>query len=319
MRAAVLTSFGQPLQLVDRPDPSASGEQVVVRVRACGVCGSDVHLSDGKLGQRDLPLVLGHEIAGDAEGLGSVLVYGMWGCGSCTWCQRQEYQFCARAVSPGFERDGGYAEALVVPSPRFLVPLFGLDPVRAAPLADAGVTSYRAVRRATAGLDDGAPVLVIGAGGLGQFAVQWLRCLTTARVLVLDLDEQKLQRAVDLGADEVFRSAEHIRPVRAVIDLVGTDGTLATGARLVEAGGSLVLVGEAGGSLRFRIGCVPWETSFTTSIWGSIADLRDVVDHVRAGAIEWNVETMPLDDAEEALHRLRTGQADGRLVLVPGT
>jgi len=241
----------------------------------------------------------------------------MWGCGLCQWCLREDFQFCREAVSPGFERDGGYAEAVVVPSSRFLVPLHGLDPVRAAPLADAGVTSYRAVRRATVGLPSGASVLVIGAGGLGQFAIQWLRLLSDSRVVVLDLDETKLQRAVELGADEVYESTEHIGPVQAVVDLVGTNSTLSSGTRLLDPEGIFVLVGESGGSLHFKVGEVPWEASYTTSLWGSIADLRQVVGYARAGEIEWNVETMSLDNANEALDRLRTGQVSGRLVLTP--
>src|SRR4051794_40730118 len=117
VRAAVLRAFGEPLALEERPEPEPRGDEVVVRVRGAGVCHSDVHIVDGAAGVA-LPLVPGHEVAGDAPELGPVLVYAAWGCGACVWCRAGDEQLCPRAAEAGWVRDGGYAEALVVPSPR---------------------------------------------------------------------------------------------------------------------------------------------------------------------------------------------------------
>src|SRR4051794_36874325 len=233
VRAAVLRAFGEPLALEERPEPEPRGDEVVVRVRGAGVCHSDVHIADGAAGVA-LPLVPGHEVAGDAPGFGRVLVYAAWGCGSCRWCRAGDEQLCPRAAEAGWVRDGGYAEALLVPAARYLLPLDGLDPVRAAPLADAGLTPYRAVRRVRGLLRRGDTALVLGAGALGQFAVQYLRLLTDARVVAVDVAEAKRARALELGAHEALPPEAEPPPARVVLDFVGADETLAVAARAVE-------------------------------------------------------------------------------------
>ncbi|MDR7471142.1 MAG: NAD(P)-dependent alcohol dehydrogenase [Armatimonadota bacterium] len=319
MKAAVLHRFGRPLRLEDRPRPRARGEQVLVRVRGAGVCHSDVHMADGAFTGIRLPLVPGHEVAGEAAGLGAVLVYASWGCGTCTWCRRGEEQMCPEGVDAGWNADGGYAEWMVVPSRRYLIPLGDLDPVRAAPLADAGVTPYRAVRRALPWLGEGATAVVIGVGGLGQFAVQYLKMLARVRVAAVDRIPAKMRRARDLGADDAMSpdAAGTLPPARAVFDFVGSRRTLALGAACLERGGILVQVGAAGGHLPFGFDTVPYEVHLTTSVWGSLEELSAVVDLARRGRITWDVETLPLAQVNDALRRVRRGQVMGRLVLVP--
>ena len=146
MRAAVLREFGAPLVLEERPEPVARGDEVVVRVRGAGVCRSDLHIVDGGYPQIPLPLVPGHEIAGEVAGIGDVLVHAAWGCGQCSFCRGGNEQLCSLAAEAGWGRDGGYADAVLVPSPRYLLPLDGIDPATAAPLADAGLTPFRAGR-----------------------------------------------------------------------------------------------------------------------------------------------------------------------------
>jgi propanol-preferring alcohol dehydrogenase len=312
----VLREFAALLVLEQRPDPDPREEEVVVEVRSAGVCHTDLHLLDG---QTDLepPLILGHEIAGVAAGLGPVLVYAAWGCGGCRFCAQGEEQLCSELVLPGFERDGGYAERVLVPSERYLLPLEGLDPVGAAPLADAGLTSYRAARRVAADLGGGATALVVGAGGLGQFALQYLKLLTDARVVAVDPSHEKRELALELGADEAAAPDEVDVPARAVLDFVGSDSTLALAARLVEPGGIVVQIGAARGQLAFGLGDVPWEARFTTSIMGSLADQDAVLGYARRGEVRWHVEPLPLEAANDALDRLRRGNVRGRLVLVP--
>ncbi len=288
-----------------------------MRTLGAGVCRSDLHIVDGRFPDLPLPLVLGHEIAGEAPGVGQVLVYASWGCGRCSFCCAGAEQLCQEAAEPGWLRDGGYADAVLVPSSRYLLPLEGLDPVRAAPLADAGVTPYRAVRRVRETLSRGATAVVIGAGALGQFAIQYLRLLTDARVVAVDVLDVKRRRALELGADEAITPDELDAPARVVLDFVGSDESLSLAARIVERAGLVVVVGEAGGSLPFGFGNVPWEASFTTSTWGSLDELTDVLDLARRDQLSWHVETLPLEEANSALDRLRRGEVLGRLVLTP--
>jgi propanol-preferring alcohol dehydrogenase len=319
VNAAVLRRVGVPLRLEDRPLPQPRGEEVLVRVRGAGVCHSDLHMIDGRIPGLPLPRVLGHEIAGVAEGLGAVLVYASWGDGTCRWCRLGEEQLCARAAEPGWVRDGGYAEAVVVPSKRYLLPLGDLDPVRAAPLADAGVTAYRAVRRVLPWLAGGGTAVVLGAGGLGQFAIQLLGHASDARVVAVDPDQAKRDQARRLGADQTAAAGGDLEPggAVAVLDLVGSDATMAEAARLVRPTGVVMVVGEAGGRLPFGFGTVPNEAHLTTSLWGSYRDLVAVVELARAGTLRWEVEALPLHRVNEALERLRHGRVRGRLVLTP--
>jgi propanol-preferring alcohol dehydrogenase len=318
MKAAVLRKFGSPLVIEERSRPEPRGDEVLVRVKGAGVCHSDLHISDGRYPDVPLPLVLGHEISGEAEGLGEVLVYASWGCGSCPLCSQGDEQLCPKAAEPGWARDGGYADYVLVPSKRYLLPLGGLDPIRSAPLADAGVTPYRAVRRAAEWLaKDCSTAVVLGVGGLGQFAIQYLKLLTRAHVIAADLNESKLKRAKELGADEATLPNKITRQARAVLDFVGSDESLALGTRILERTGILMQIGEAGGKTSFGMMSVPHESIFTTSIWGSIQDLSTVLDYARAGKLDWQIEALPLEKANEATSRLRKGSVPGRLVLVP--
>lgn len=339
MRAVRLHAVGEPLRVEDVTLPEPTGSQVRIRVAGCGVCHTDLHVVDGIQTRVELPVTLGHEVAGwvdavgpDADGAPSpgqaAVIHGAWGCGACRECLGGAEQRCDRSLAPGFQADGGYADAMLVPHPRHLVSLRTVDPVRAAPLADAGITPYRAVRRAERWLRPAARVLVIGAGGLGQFALQYLRRLPAAGgeliVGVGETSAARVERARALGADLglVDGSSDDWRdalggPADVVLDFVGTDATLALSAATVAPDGALVLIGEAGGSAAFGFDRVPIESWLTTVAWGSLDDLRDVVRLAEEGAIRWDVEAVPLADASAAHDRLRGGEVQGRLVLVP--
>jgi propanol-preferring alcohol dehydrogenase len=217
---------------------------------------------------------------------------------------------------------------MLVPHPRHLVALNDLDPAHAAPLADAGITPYRAVRRAEAWLRPGARVLVIGAGALGQFALQLLRLLPDAGrdlvIAVRELDPARLERAAELGADVGLLAGEPSLTraglgghADVVLDFVGNDGTLAHAAEVVAPGGAILLVGEAGGHLPFGFDAPSIEAWVTTVAWGSPEDLRQVVRLARRKRLRWTTEAVPLADAAAAHDRLRAGSVKGRLVLVP--
>ncbi len=339
MRAIRVVRAGEPLQAVDVARPEPAGTEVRIRVAGCGVCHTDLHIADGTQTRVRLPVTLGHEVTGWVDAIGPaattapaigepVIVSGGWGCGTCRECMAGAEQRCATSSAPGFQVDGGYAEAMLVPHARHLVQLGTLDPVRAAPLADAGITSYRAVRRAVPWLVPGARVLAIGCGALGQFALQFLRGQVGGgddlRIGVQDLTQARLDRARALGADAVLLSASADEtvavlggPADAVFDFVGTPETLAHAAAVVAPGGLVTLIGEAGGALPFGFERVPVESWFTTVAWGSVTDLEDVVALAAGGHLEWSAEPVPLDQAADAHGRVRAGDVEGRLVLVP--
>jgi propanol-preferring alcohol dehydrogenase len=166
-------------------------------------------------------------------------------------------------------------------------------------------------------LKDGPSAVVLGVGALGQFAIQYLKLLTGAHVVAVDLNEGKLRRALELGADEAVLPENMTGSARVVLDFVGSDETLALGVRILERGGILAQVGEAGGKMPFGMGFVPHESFFTTSIWGSMQDLSAVLGYARGDRLDWQVETLPLEAVNEALTRLRKGDVLGRLVLTP--
>lgn len=339
MRAVRLHRLGQPLATEDVPLPEPRGTEVRIRVGGCGVCHTDLHVVDGTQTRVELPVTLGHEVAGwvdatgpeavDAPPVGAaVLIHGAWSCGACRECRIGADQRCERSVAPGFQADGGYGEAMLVPHSRHLVPLNGLDPARAAPLADAGVTPYRAVRRAERWLTPGARVLVIGCGALGQFALQYLRLLPdSGRDLVIGVREltvKRLDHATALGADVALLQTDPDASVETlggrpdvVLDFVGSAETMSHAARAVAPDGLVALIGEAGGSVPFGFDDVPIESWMTTVAWGSMEDLQAVVRLAEAGEVDWQTETVPLSTAAEAHRRLRAGEVDGRLVLVP--
>jgi propanol-preferring alcohol dehydrogenase len=331
---------GQPLSVEELPTPDPAGTEVRVRVAGCGVCHTDLHLARTDRLRVTRPVTLGHEVGGTVDAWGPdalaplhrahldagdrVVVYGGWGCGACRECAAGEEQRCERGESPGFQRDGGYAEYLIVPHPRFLVRIGDLHADHAAPLADAGVTPFRAVRRAAPWLTPGARVLLIGFGGLGQFALQYLRRLSDLTVAVREINPDKLQlasrRGADLGlleGDESLVTLGLGAPADVVFDFVGTDASLDYAARNVAPGGLISLVGEAGGQVPFGFERIPVEASLTTTAWGSLADLREVVRLARRGRLHWDVERMPLAEAQAAHDRLAAGAVEGRLVLVP--
>jgi propanol-preferring alcohol dehydrogenase len=343
MQAVQLTDWQRPAIVRRVPRPQPGPGEVLLEVRAAGLCHSDLHLMHWPAGivPYELPFTLGHEVAGTVAGLGpgaegvalgdSVLVYGPWGCGACARCSLGEEHLCEarglRGRGSGLGRDGGLAEFMVVPSPRLTVPLGNLDPVAAAPLADAALTPYHAIRRALPNLRAGAGAVVIGVGGLGHVAVQILRALTSCRIVAVDRREQALELAARDGADVTLaadglttheaRRAAGGRGAALVIDCVGVEQTLELAAGIVAPGGHVSILGVGGGTFPMRFGAVPFETSVVLSNWGTRAELADVVALARAGAIHVDVERVRLADVPAAYERLERGAVSGRLVAVP--
>ncbi len=318
MKAAVFTGPHRPVEIMaDHPEPTAA-DGLVLEVTACGVCRSDLHVLDGEFGA-EAPMILGHEVTGvDAE-LGPVMVYAPWGCRSCRHCDDGDEMICGSATEAGLFTDGGYAERMWVPDRRYLAPLDGLDPVASAPLACGGLTAYRAVLHTVArlrALGSRGRAVVIGAGGLGQYAIRYLRLLTDAHVTALDLSPEKQATALAVGAHAAAGQLDTAGSGDVVIDFIAADATLATAATIVGKQGVVVAVGLAGGRIPFGFGAVPHEAAFLSSVWGRRDQLDELLDLARREpSIVAEVEVLPLDRVAEAHQRLRDGDLRGRIVI----
>jgi propanol-preferring alcohol dehydrogenase len=328
MRAARLHE-GHRLRIESVPVPELAGDQVLVRVAGAGVCRSDLHVLDGMLDEYlELPVTMGHEIAGRVAGTGpdvsdlaqgqAVVVMVGWGCGHCRWCVSGHEQLCPQGVEAGSTADGGFAEFVLVPHRRHVVPLRSLDPVAATPLGCAALSAYAAVKRVRPHLAGAARALVIGAGGLGHYAIQLLG-LYGAEVLAVDPRPERRERALALGAARALEpeAAEGLADVDAVLDFVGTDESLALAVRSVGRRGIVALLGLAGGSTPFGFYATAPEATLTTVWAGTIADLHEVVELAEAGRISAEVRTYPLESVDEALDDLRAGRIPDRAALVP--
>ncbi|MFV0463566.1 MAG: alcohol dehydrogenase catalytic domain-containing protein [Nostocoides sp.] len=346
MRAVVFEDFQTfpVIKEVDRPTPGPG--EVLLKVAGSGACHSDVAVfheyTSDPTGLLTPPFTLGHENSGWIEELGEgvtgltigdpFLAYGPIGCGECKACSRGQDTYCAHPERVGYlglglGRDGGMTEYLTVPV-RNLVPLGeGVDPIDAAPLSDAALTPYHAIKRAMPYLSTGgASALVIGLGGLGLIAVQLLKALTGATVYVTDLKPESMAAAESFGAVPVpggAGQAEEIRRltggtgVDAAFDFVGIDPTIALGAASVAQRGALTVVGIGGGSYSWSFFGMPYEVNFSSTYWGTIEDLHEVVALYRNGQVRPIVERYSLDGALEAYQKLQDGTLSARAVVVP--
>lgn len=344
MKALQYRTIGAAPEVVTVPDPEPGPGQVLLKVTAAGVCHSDIAVMSWPADSfpYDLPLTLGHEGVGTVAALGagvtgveegnSVAVYGPWGCGTCAKCAEGKENYCLRAAElgihpPGLGAPGAMAEYLLVDDARHLIPLDGLDPVAAVPLTDAGLTPYHAIKRALPKLVPGSTAVVIGTGGLGHVAIQLLRALTSARVIALDVSEDKLRLARQVGAHETVLSDAHAaQAVRdltggigaeAVFDFVGADPTVRTAGAVTAVEGEVAIVGIGGGALPVGFGRLPFEVSVNAPYWGSRSELGEVLALARSGAVSVHTETFTLDEAPLAYERLHAGKINGRAVILP--
>lgn len=347
MRALRITKWHSGPELVEIERPRPGPGQVVIKVGGAGVCHSDLHIMNemGDAAPWPLPFTLGHENAGWVHEVGAgvtglqpgqaVAVYGPWGCGACGRCRVGKENYCEdplHAPVPGggggLGADGGMADFMLVPDARHLVPLpAGMEPAQAAPLTDAGLTPYHAVRRSWPKLGPTATAVVIGAGGLGHMAVQILKATTAARVVAVDTKKDALDLARSLGADQVVeagdtaalevREATGGRGADVVLDCVGSEATLATAAACARTMGDLTVVGIAGGILPVGFFTIPYEVSVQSVYWGTRPELVEVLELGARGRLTPLTTTYPLDDAADAYWALAAGEVRGRAVVVP--
>ncbi len=341
MTAYRIVAWGEPPRLTEAPVPEPGPGEVLVEVAGNGLCHSDVTMAQvpgeiaEALGWR-VPFTLGHEVGGRIAALGpgvtgfavgeGVALVSPASCGRCPACRRGQDSACPHGlVGRGYGRDGGLARYVVAPAPRGVVRLAGLDPLVAGPLTDAGATSHHAVARVLNRLDDGSTAVVVGAGGLGAFAVQLLRALSPARVVAVDPNPARRAVALELGADEAVDqiaavpAADVAGPgVEVVLDFVGVDDTIAAGLDAVRPYGAYGLVGAAGGTYRGPwFGGLPRDADVFTFQGSSIADVEAVVALAAAGRIRSEIDVFPLARVADAYAALEAGALRGRAVVVP--
>jgi propanol-preferring alcohol dehydrogenase len=338
MRAYRLLDWQQP-GFDDAADPEPGPGEVLLRVGGVGLCHSDVLFLESPAGvlPYDVPFTLGHETGGWVEALGdgvddlsvgdAVAVACMSPCWSCRWCLRGADNYCVDSWrGRGFGRDGGLAPLIAV-NRRELAPLGGLDPRIVAPLTDAGATSYHAVQRVRAKLpSDGATVVVIGVGGLGGYAVQWLKLQTTARIVAVDAKESRRQAAREMGADEVLEAGEGLsRRLRetigvdgadGILDFVGSDATLNAAIRNAATMGAVAIVGQGFGTAQIRWGQLRHDCDVFIPQGAPVAELHDVVALAQQHELRHDVEQFAFDEAPAAYERLTAGTLNGRAVVV---
>lgn len=336
MRAYQLTAFGQPAEFRDVPEPDALPGTAVVRVQAAGICASDLHFqaeghTPGPIQKLwPLPITLGHEIAGVVatvgEGVtgwnaGDEVLIGMGaGCGYCWQCLHDHIP-CRNQPPffPGIGRDGGLAPYVRLPAME-LVRRVGVPAALAAPLPDAGATAYHAIEHARELLDPGEPVVVIGTGGVGHFAVAILSATTNCRIIAVDVRPEGLELAHRMGAHELVSSdanaLENIRDLApqgcaAVFDFAGFPATAALSGQVVARGGEIILVGLAGGTIVVDNELPPGVRA-RFSFGSSRRDVINVLELARAGLIKPEITTFPFSQVPEMYQRLASGELVGR-------
>ena len=349
MLAYQFTTWEEDFELCEVPTPEPGPGETLIRVAGAGVCHSDLYLCDwprSSLPAYDLPFTVGHEITGWVEETGPadsnlevgtpVAVYGAWGCGACRQCAAQSENYCENAAQvvasgpgrPGLGRDGGIAEFFLTPQSHHLVPLpAALDPVDAAPLTDAGLTTYHTIRQNLNRLHSDSTVVVIGIGGLGSLAVQIIRALTAARVIAVDTASARLEVARRHGAHHTVLATEKAssqileltggRGAELTLDIVGADDTLSLAVAVTAIRGHITVVGIGPGSFPMGYIHVPRGLSASTVFWGTIPDLEEVVALAGKGEIKSDVERFSMHQAPVAYRRLREGTLSGRAVIVP--
>jgi NAD+-dependent secondary alcohol dehydrogenase Adh1 len=338
MRAARLHGYNQPLELDEVPEPQLEGHHdVIVRIGGAGLCRTDLHIVEGIWQAKvevSLPYTLGHENAGWVAAAGDavtsvregdpVIVHPLGTCGYCDACRRGEDMYCAGGSFPGINADGGFADYLRT-SDRALIKLAeGVDPVDVAPYADAGITAYRAARKAAALLRPGGWAVVQGIGGLGHIAVQCLHQLCAARVIAVDPSPIAQGLARDLGAEHVVGS-DAVGAVRdltgggahVVIDFVGERGAEHDAVSMLRQGGTHIVVGYGGRVEVPTIDVIFSEIAVVGSLVGSYTELSELMTLQAEGKVRLHTRRYALDDVRAAIEDLEHGRIRGRGVLVP--
>jgi D-arabinose 1-dehydrogenase-like Zn-dependent alcohol dehydrogenase len=342
-----VVEWGKPLQKREHETPKPTGTEVLLKLKYCGVCHSDVHIRDGyfemgggkrfHMSERGMhpPITLGHEPYGTVIAAGPEardvptgqdrLVCPWIGCGTCVRCREGQDNHCMAPRWVGIQRPGGYADHLLIPHPRYLVDASGIDPAWAATLACSGLTTYSAVS-ALAPIPREEWVAVLGAGGLGLMAIGMLRALGHERIVAVDIDPAKFVAAREEGAaatlngkdPDVAKKLLEIAggPLFGAVDLVNNTGTASLALAALRKGGRLILVGLYGGEIPLSlVAVVQRALTIRGSNVGTVAELKQVVELARAGKLKpIPIEKRPLSEVSRTLDELKAGTIVGRVV-----
>ena len=342
-----VVEWGKVLEKIERETPKPQGTEVLVRLKYCGVCHSDVHIRDGyfdlgggkrlQMSERGMhpPVTLGHEPFGtvidagpealDAPIGADRLVYPWTGCGACPRCREGLDNYCMTPNMIGIQRPGGYADHLIVPHPRYLIDAGGMDPAWAATLSCSGLSAYSAVSKLNP-IPSSEWVAVMGAGGLGLAAIGMLRALGHDRIVALDIDDAKLPAAVAAGAAATLnaRAVDAARNLQRIaegglygaVDFVGSDATAQLALGGLRKGGRVILVGLFGGEIPLSIGATILRAiTVRGSHLGSVDELKEVVALARSGKVRpIPMTTRPLSQVSRTLDELKAGRIIGRVV-----
>jgi len=348
MHGWAVVRSGQPLEAIEVTTPVPTGTQVLLKTTFCGVCHSDLYFQDGyydlgggkRLSLKDrgvtLPFVPGHETVGkvvaigpDAKGVAvgdHRLVYPWAGCGHCKRCLSGNEHMCLTPRSLGVFRNGGYGEYVMVDKPEHLIDFGNIDPALAATYACSGITAYSAVRKLS-DVENDSPIVIIGSGGLGLAAISILVALGYQRIIAVDVSEQKLRTAQEVGAHAVVNANSSDLPVElnkaagqpiyGVVDFVASADTAKAGVAVLAKGGSYIPVGLYGGDLSLPLPTIPLRAlTVRGSYTGSLRELQELVDLAKAGKVRaMPVERVSHENPNTALDRVRSGDVKGRLVL----
>ncbi|MEI6231840.1 MAG: galactitol-1-phosphate 5-dehydrogenase [Planctomycetota bacterium] len=332
MKALVLTQYNH-LELQDWPKPEIAADEVLIRIAACGICGSDIHGMDGSTGRRQPPLIMGHEAAGTISEVGADVQGWVVGdrvtfdstvyCGECWFCRRGDVNLCDKrrvlGVSTGeYRRHGAFAEFVNVPQ-RILVKLPEAVTFSQAAMVEPVSIALHAVRRTPLELND--TVVVVGAGMIGLFVIQALRAAGCGKIFAVDLDQSRLDVAVKLGADEGFLSNKVDVPAEiqrrtngrgadAAFEVVGITPTLQTAIAVLRKGGQLTLVGNLSPKTELPLQLVVTRELTLHGSCASNGEYPACLDMIARGVIK--VEPMitaeaPLSDGDAWFHRLKIG------------
>lgn len=341
MKAARFYKVGEPLRIEEVDIPRISPEEVLVKIKACGICHTDLHFIDeGLYKPGKIPQTMGHEAGGDVVEVGSgvkgvrvgdrVLIHFYFSCDQCYYCQRGRQSLC---ISPDFEQfgftvDGGYAEYAKAPA-RSIVELPKEVPYEAGILVDAGSTAYHAVRE-IGNVKLGDTVAIIGTGGVGSCTLQMAK-LSGATVIAVDINDSKLEVAKSIGADFTINAAEKDVPaevrrlvgsrgVDIVYEFVGRTQTMNDSLEILARGGKLVFIGYSEDNLVLNTRrLVRGELQVVGSRASSKYETEKVVRLVRDGKFKLDpliTHRLPLGSINEGLDLVRKGEAI-RAVVIP--
>lgn len=349
MKAARIIEPQKPLEISEVETPKPKDVEVLVKVKAAGVCHSDLHLWEGgydtgsgfmKVTDRGVkfPVIPGHEIVGTISEIGSavkglavgdnVLVYPWIGCGVCEACRVGNENLCDTPRSLGIFQNGGYAEQVLIPHFKYLAKVEGIELDAAASLACSGLTAYTAIKKSNANSQD--YMVIFGVGGLGLMGVQIARAITNANIICVDIDDEKLKTAKELGADHTVNSKDpdavqkiislcNNKGADCVIDFVNAPPTVKMGLAVLRKRGSLILVGLFGGAAEIPLVSVPLKAiTIMGAYTGNYDDMLELLGLAKRGVIDPIIsKRYKLAEANNALEDLKNRKIIGRAVINP--